>query len=558
MTDSRPPITVELDGRPSFQVMPGTLVANLPGIGTGEGPLAYLGALVNNDVVPLAYPLEVDCKVELLTIRNPHGWRIYRNSVSFLLAMAVHQLLPDADFAVEGSIGSGYYCKLGRDETAVDEERIRAIDQRMRELVARDLPIVRRKIAFGDAVRQFEAEKQVDKFDLLRFRNPAKVTVYTADGFTDLYHGALAPRTGALAYFALYPSPPGFVVQFPEREQAPDLAPYEPQPRLVRIFEEQERWGRVVGVRTVGDLNRLIAEREIGETVRIAEAFHEKKIARIADQIAERPPQTRWIFIAGPSSSGKTTFTKRLMIDLRVNGLRTVAISVDDYFVDRDHTPKDEKGEIDFEHIETVDLALLNEHLAALDRGEEVALPSFNFATGRREYRGKKLRLGPGQLALVEGIHCLNPRLTEAIPAEHKFRIYVSALTQLNIDYHNRVSTTDNRLIRRLVRDHRYRGHDALRTIGMWQSVRRGEKRWIFPFQHETEAVFNSALDYELAVLKTFAEPLLLEVKPYHPQYAEARRLMGFLEVFLATSDGMVPPNSILREFVGDSTFKYD
>ena len=558
MTDSRPPITVSIDGKPSFQVPPGTLVADLPGIGDGEGPLAYLGALVNNDVVPFAYPLEVDCQVELLTIRHPHGWRIYRNSVSFLLAMAVHQLFPDADFAVEGSTGSGYYCRLGRDEAAVEESKIKAIDERMRELVARDLPIIRRKIAYGDAVHQFEAERQTDKFDLLRFRNPAKVTVYTADGFTDLYHGALAPRTGALAYFALFSSAPGFVLQFPEREQAPELPPFEPQPQLIQIFEEQERWGRIVGVRTVGDLNRMIAEREIGETVRIAEAFHEKKIARIADLVAARTPETRWVFIAGPSSSGKTTFAKRLNVGLRVNGLRTVSISVDDYFVERDQTPRDENGEFDFEHIETVDLSLLNEHLAALDRGEEVDLPSFNFATGRREFRGKKLRLGPGQLALVEGIHCLNPRLTEAIPARHKFRIYVSALTQLNIDFHNRVATTDNRLIRRLVRDHRYRGHDALRTIGMWPSVRRGEKRWIFAYQNEAEAVFNSALDYELAVLKTFAEPLLLEVKPYHTQYAEARRLMSFLEVFLATTDSPVPPNSILREFVGDSTFRYD
>jgi uridine kinase len=459
---------------------------------------------------------------------------------------------------VEGSLGSGYYCRLGQVDDPLDLPTMRRIEERMRSIVASDLPIVRRKIAFGDAVQQFEAERQVDKFDLLRFRNPAKVTVYTADGFTDLYHGALAPRTGALAHFALFPHPPGFVVQFPEREQAPELAPFEPQPHLVEIFEEQERWGHVVGVRTVGDLNRMIAEREIADTVRIAEAFHEKKIARIADDIAARSAETRWVFIAGPSSSGKTTFTKRLSVGLRVNGLRTVAISVDDYFVDRGKTPKDENGEPDFEHIETVDLALLNEHLAALDRGEEVELPSFNFGTGQREYRGKRLRLAPGELGLVEGIHCLNPRLTESIPVAHKFRVYVSALTQLNIDYHNRVSTTDNRLIRRLVRDHRYRGHDALRTIGMWPSVRRGEKRWIFPFQNEADAVFNSALDYELSVLKNFAEPLLLEVKPYHTQYAEARRLMGCLEVFLAASDSLVPPNSILREFVGDSTFRYD
>lgn len=551
MPDPRPPITVRVRGLAPLEVPPGTRVADLPGIGTGDGPLAWLGALVNNDVVPLAYPLEVDCEVELLTIRHHHGWRIYRNSLSFLLAMAVHRLAPAEPFAVEASIGAGYYCRFGDDPRGVDPATLDRLEACMRELVQRDLPIVRRKIAFADAMRQFEAERQTDKHDLLRFRNPAKVTVYTADGFTDLFHGALAPRTGTLSHFALVGSPPGFVLQFPEREQAPQIGPFRPEPHLQAIFEEQERWGRILGVRTVGDLNRLVAQQEIAGIVRISEALHEKKIAGIADLLAGRRPRPKWVLIAGPSSSGKTTFARRLGVQLRVNGLRPVSVAVDDYFVDNEDTPRDENAEPDYEHIECVDLPLLNAHLSALDRGEEVELPSFDFGAGKRVPSGRRLRIEPDQLVLLEGIHCLNPRLTEAVPPEHKFRIYVSALTQLNIDFHNRVSVTDNRLIRRLVRDHRFRGHDALRTFEMWSSVRRGEKRWIFPFQHQADVFFNSALDYELAVLKPLAEPLLLEVKPYHAQYAEARRMMSFLEAFLAVSDSVVPPDSILREFTG-------
>lgn len=552
-------VRVELDGCAPMEVAVGTRVRDLPMPECDARGLAYVGALVNNDVVTLSYPLEVDSRVRLLTMADRAGWRIYRNSVSFLLAKVVRELFPSVEFAVEHSLGAGFYCSFALPGRApgITEAELNRIELAMRELVRRDAPIERRKISFEQAVRQFEADGQRDKYDLLRFQNPPKVVVYTCEEFMDLAHGVLADRTGALEHFRLIPYPPGFVLQFPERETAPAFAPFEPQPHLFQIFSEHKEWGRILGLRTVGDLNRAIAEHAIGDLIRIAEAFHEKKIARIADHVLEHRDRIRWILIAGPSSSGKTTFSKRLMVQLRVNGLRPVVISVDDYFVDREHTPRDEHGQPDFEHLETVDLKLFNEHLLTLDQGGEVDLPTFDFATGARHYRGRRLRLEPDQIVIIEGIHALNPRLTAAVPVEHKFKIYISALTQLNLDYHNRIATTDNRLLRRIVRDSMFRGNSAVKTLEMWPSVRRGERRWIFPYQREADVAFNSALDYELAVLKPFAEPLLKEVKPHHESYGEARRLMQFLDSFIPTRYDPVPPNSILREFIGRSTFRY-
>mgnify|MGYP005841807227 CR=1 FL=1 len=552
-------VNVELEGQPSAEVAVGTRVRDLPISGRDARGLAHIGASVNNDIVTLSYPLEVDCRVRPLTMADRAGWRIYRNSVSFMLAKVVRELFPGAEFAVEHSLGSGFYCSFALPGRApgIAPEEVNRIERCMRELVGRDAPIERRKISFERAVEQFQADGQRDKYDLLRFLNPPKIAVYACEDFMDLAHGVLADRTGALEHFRLLPHPPGFVLQFPEREAAPAFAPFEPQPHLFQIFSEHKEWGRILGLRTVGDLNRAIAERNIADLIRIAEAFHEKKIARIADHVLAHRDRIRWILIAGPSSSGKTTFSKRLMVQLRVNGLRPVTISVDDYFVDRAHTPRDERGEPDFEHIETVDLPLFNEHLATLDRGGEVSLPTFDFAAGARQFRGRSLRLDPDQIVIIEGIHALNPRLTAAVPAEHKFKIYISALTQLNLDYHNRIATTDNRLLRRIVRDSMFRGNNAVKTLEMWPSVRRGERRWIFPFQREADVAFNSALDYELAVLKPFVEPLLKEVKPHHESYGEARRLMQFLDSFIPTRYDPVPPNSILREFIGRSTFRY-
>ena len=519
----------------------------------------YLGALVNNQVVTLAFVLEVDSNVRFLTFADPFGWRIYRSTAAFLLAKVIRELFPTARFTVEHSHGTGFYCDFRNPDQAggVTPEQLAAIDHRLRELVAEDVPIERHKVAFADAVKRFEESGDTDKYNLLRFRNPSKVVVYTCDGFTDLSHGPLASSTGALTHFSLIHREPGFAIQFPDRTVPPRIPPLRVQPRFFSVLQEQKEWGRKLGVTTVGRLNELTAANEVGDFVKITEALHEKRIAQLADRITARSPSVRIVLIAGPSSSGKTTFAKRLSVQLRANGITPVTISVDNYFVNRELTPKDEKGENDYEHIDAIDLKLFNEDLHKLEQGVEIEVPRFNFEIGRREYKGDRLKLADDQMIILEGIHCLNPKLASVVSPERKVRIYISALTQLNIDASNRISTTDNRLVRRLVRDHQFRGHSALTTFNMWPSVRRGEKTWIFPFQEEADVVFNSALDYELAVLKPFAEPLLAEVKPYHAQYAEARRLQEFLGSFLVVSPGLVPPTSILREFIGNSSFRY-
>jgi uridine kinase len=547
-------VTLE-DGR-RVDCPPNTPVKMLAPSPAASGGLQYLGAIVNNAVVTLEFVLEVASDVRFLTLADSDGWRIYRSTASFLLAKVVRELFPAARFSVEHSLGTGFYCFFGLDgNEGISSQQVAAIETRMRELAARDAPIERRKIGFADAVRTFEAQQQMDKVNLLRFSNPPKVVVYTCEGFTDLSHGPLAGSAGALTHFQLIPHETGFVIQFPDRGTPPRVPPLRPQPQLFRIYQDHKKWGRTLGVTTVGRLNEIIANKEIADFVKIAEAYHEKRIAQIADTVTAKRPKI--LLIAGPSSSGKTTFAKRLAVQLRVNGIRLVTISVDNYFVDREHTPKDARGENDYEHIEAIDLKLFNDHLRKLDAGGEIEVPTFDFEMGRRDYRGVKLKLDDDQMLILEGIHCLNPRLTEVIPPEHKFKVYISALTQLNLDSNNRISTTDNRLVRRLVRDHQFRGHSALVTMNMWPNVRRGEKTWIFPFQKEADIAFNSALDYELAVLKPFVEPLLAEVKPYHPQYGEARRMQEFLSSFLVIPADLVPSTSILREFIGKSSFRY-
>ena len=523
--------------------------------------LPFIGARVNNDVVSLTYPLEVNAEVRFLTMTDPQGMRIYRDSLSFLLAKTAAALFPDGRFSIEHSLGTGLFCRfesaaLGRDG-ALSFHKVAALEAAMRRLVARNLPIFRRKLAFADALERFQKAGQQDKVDLLRFRNPPKIVIYECDRFVDLAHGPLAPGTGALNYFKLIHYPPGLVLQLPSCEAPRRVTPFRDQPQLFQIFNEHKTWGRILGVTNVGRLNELIVNGDVREFMRIEEAFHEKKIARIADRIGACRRQARLILIAGPSSAGKTTFAKRLAVQLEVNGLRTIMISLDNYYVDDVETPRDAAGAPDYENIKAVDVELFNQHLLKLFAGKTVELPRFNFERKRRESGGTRLRLMPGQVVIVEGIHGLNPRFTHRIPARQKFKIYISALTQLAVDDGNRISTTDNRLMRRLVRDHAYRSNSVLATLRMWPSVRRGEKTWIFPHQAKADATFNSALDYELAVLKPLVEPLLMEIKPADPEYAEARRLQEFLLNFLEIPKYDVPPISILREFIGASSFKY-
>jgi uridine kinase len=550
-------ISVSLEDGRSLQCPVGTRVDSLVLQRESPAGLPWIAALVNNDTVSLTYPLPVNSSVRFIAMDDPHGWRIYRRSVAFLLAKAVRDLFPGARFSLEHSFGGGLFCGFSTEsEPGITRSQLRALEARMRDIVARNEPIIRRKVSYADAVRRLADLNQNDRLGVLKFRNPPHVVLNMCGDYSDIAHGPLAPSTGVLNRFQLVPYPPGFVLHLPDREKPQVLTPFEDQPHLFRIFQEHKEWGRIMGVTTVGRLNEVVANDELGDVVRIAESLHEKKIAQIADRIAGSARRVRVVLIAGPSSAGKTTFAKRLVTQLRVNGLRPETLSTDDYFVAPDRNPRDAAGNLDYEHVEAIDLALFNEHVSRLCEGAQIQTPRFNFETKSRE-PGRALRLTDDQILVIEGIHGLNPRLTERLPADSKFRIYVSALTQLSVDSGNRISTTDNRLMRRLVRDRKYRGHTALGTLRLWPSVRSGEKRWVFPFQREADATFNSALDYELAVLKPMVEPLLAEVKPTDPEYAEARRLSEFLLNFLPAQAREVPPTSILREYIGGSAFRY-
>ena len=536
------------------QTLVGELLRDTHDPATG---LPYLGALVNNELVTFAYTLDIDSAVRFVTMASPGGMQIYTRSLTFLLAKAVKDLHPDAHFSVEHALGPGLYCDFqSGDAPGMTADQASALEAHLRSLVEQDLPIIRQRISYNAAIQQFTDNNQDDKVALLRFTNTPKIVTYVCENFIDLATGPMTRSTGPLSCFRLIPYQNGFVLQMPTAETAPEIPGFKPITLLSETFNEYNRWGRILGVNTVGRLNEIIAANQIHDFVKVAEALHEKKIAAIADHIASKP-SVKWILIAGPSSSGKTTFAKRLAIQLRVNGLRPVTLGTDDYFVDRAHTPRTPGGEYDFEHLHAVDVETLNRDLADLDSGKEIKLPTFDFMTGNRIYKGNTMQLDDDQVVILEGIHSLNPDLSPGIPHERKFHIYISALTQLNLDNNNRIPTTDNRLLRRLVRDHRYRGHSATRTLEMWPNVGRGERRWIFPFQEEADAVFNSALDYELAILSVLARPLLSEIKPHQAVYAEARRMLEFLTHFLPLSSSVPPSTSIICEFVGGSDFAY-
>ena len=533
----------------------------LPGT-TADNGLPYLGALVNNDICSLSFPLQVNCTLEFLTFADSYGAPIYRRSLAFLLAKAVRDIMPDCAFAVEHAIGNGYYCSCsacgasGIGDAGISKEQITAITGHMRGLIRRDIPLERRQIGFVEAHRMLEASRQIDKLNLLRYRNPPRIVLFSCEDFSDLGHDVLAPSTGVLEHFRLLAYPPGLVLQFPEwRDGQVQFTPFHKQPHLQKIFKEHKQWGGVIGIRSIADLNQAVAEQRIAPIIQMCEVQQDKKLSQIADRIVHAKPTPRFVLVAGPSSSGKTTFSKRLALHLRVNGLSAVRIEVDNYFRDRSQTPVDRYNKLDFEHIEAVDLVMLNAHLRALEEGHEVELPTFNFKQGIQEFCGQRLKLAAGQVVILEGIHCLNPLLTEQVAEQHKFKVYVSALTQLMLDNNNLISTTDLRLLRRMVRDYRTRGKSALQTLQMWPGVRDGEQRWIFPYQKDADAAFNSALAFEPAVLKTYVRPLLSEVKPFDLEYANARRLLAFLNLVNSCSAEHVPPTSLLREFIGGSAF---
>lgn len=513
-----------------------------------------LAARVDNDLRELTYTIHRNCRISFLGLETEDGHRIYQRSLTLVLVRAAREVLPGCRVTIEHSLSNGLYGEI-HFQQPLAEKNIKAIEKRMEEIIAANEPIVKLEVSRDEAMALFEKDGQMDKVHLLRYRKSPTVKIYRCGWYHDYFYGYMVPSTGYLTRFKLRFYLPGFILQIPHPDSPHVIPEYREQPKLAHIYWEAEKWGKVLKVADVASLNDVIESGGSGDLIRVAEALHEKKIAQIADKVAEKRHELRIILIAGPSSSGKTTFAQRLSIQLRVNGLRPVAISLDDYFLEREKTPKNEQGEYDFESIEAIDLPFFNEQLTDLIQGEEVLLPTFNFKKGKREFTGKKLRVSPDQPIIIEGIHGLNERLTAAIPKGNKFKIYISALTQLNIDDHNRIPTTDVRMLRRIVRDHRFRGHSALETIRHWPSVRRGEERNIFPFQEDADVMFNSALVYELAVLKPHAEPLLRAIDRSVYEYSEAKRLLKFLSYFLPLDARDIPATSIIREFIGGSCF---
>ncbi|GHV78447.1 uridine kinase [Spirochaetia bacterium] len=513
---------------------------------------------INNQLLPLSTRLEINALLEPVSLNSHEGAMIYRRSLAFLLALAGWELFPDRSLRIGHSLGNGYYYTFANDKKPTPEE-MQALKEKMQALIKEDIPINCRYISYTDALAEFEKNKQSDTSMLLEHRSESRIRVNQCKGFSDLYIEPLAVRTGILSVFELMPYQDGFLLRFPASRRFPVIDPFEDKPGLFSVYHEYKRWGRIIGVHAVGHLNRLVAGRTIRDYIRIAETFQEKKLAAIADSVYARRESVKVVLIAGPSSSGKTTTAKRLSIQLKVLGFDPIAISLDDYYVGSAKTPLDEKSQPDYECLEALDVPQLNEQLLTLFAGGEVELPSFDFKNSRPREKGsgKRIRMGRRSILVIEGIHGLNDALTAQTPADKKFKVYVSALTQLNLDDHNRIPTSDNRLLRRIVRDYQFRGKDAAGTIRMWPNVQSGEQKHIFPFQESADMAFNSALDYELAVLKIIAEPQLRMVKPSMPEYAETVRLLAFLENFAPIPPQYVPGQSILREFIGDSEFQY-
>jgi uridine kinase len=513
----------------------------------------YVLAIVDQRVQDLSAQIEMDGSVEFITIAHPEGFRAYQRSVVFLMIVAAKSLLgPKTRVVIEHSINKNLFCEIR--DVDITEKLLRTIERKMREMARRDTPISKNVLSVSEAMKIAEQFGYEDKAALLKYRRVSNVNFYKLDGYYDYFYGPMLPTTGLINNFKLIKRQRhGFVLQMPSPQNAYELAEITPNTKISEVFAESNEWARILNVDTVGALNDLICRGEAGDIIRINEALHEKKIAYLADRIHDEKKTI--VLIAGPSSSGKTTFAQRLCIQLRVNGLRPSVISLDDYFLDREYSPRDVEGKLDYETIEAIDIKKFNDDLSALLAGEAVEVPRFDFIVGRRAPQGRIIKLLTGDVLIVEGIHGLNERLTEHIPRDKKFKIFISALTQLNVDDHNRIPTTDTRLLRRIVRDNRARGVNAAQSINRWSSVLRGENTFIFPFQEEADGFFNSALVYEMCVLKQYAEPLLFRVEKDEPEYMEARRLIKFLDTFLGIDSEVVQSNSILREFIGGSCF---
>jgi len=522
------------------------------GIQMTHGPI---NAHVNNKVEGMHFRLYKQKEVEFLDITSPSGMRAYTRSLFFVLCKAVHDLYEKCKVAIDIPVSNGYYVNLniGHEVTIEDAGRIR---RRMQEIIDAALPIHRHETTTEEAIRIFDEKHNRSKVKLLKSIGRLFTTYYDIDGYIDYYYGSLLTNTSQLYLFGLEKYYDGLLLRLPSSQHPDELGEMTHQDKMFSIFKEHHQWQDIIGLRTVGDLNEAILNGHSSHLIQVSEALQEKKIGKIADEIAKRKG-IRLVLIAGPSSSGKTTTCKRLSIQLVTNGIKPIGISLDDYFLDREKTPLDEKGDFDFEHLHALNLPLFNEQLNALFKGDEVELPRYDFPTGKSVKSGKKLKLHDDEVLVVEGIHALNPELTAQIPNEQIFRVYASALTTILLDNHNYVPTTDNRLLRRIIRDYKYRGVSALDTIHRWPSVRAGENKWIFPFQENADAMFNTAMLFELAVIKSQAEPLLEQVPENCPEYAEAYRLLKFLRYIKPIPEAHIPPTSLLREFLGGSSFEY-
>ena len=514
-------------------------------------------AKVNGKLTEISDREIQDEKVEFITVGDSIGNETYKRSVLLLMLNAIHKIDKEKKIkkvTVEFSLSKGLYCEIKGDFT-ITEEFLAEVKRVMLEDVKANIPIKKAGMKTSEAIKLFEEHGMSDKTRLFKYRISSYVNVYSIEDYSDYFYGYMASHTGILGVFDLFKYDKGFVLQLPIKESPKTVPEFAPQAKLFNVLEETSEWADMLGVDTVASLNEHIISGDINSLILVQEALQEQKIVEIVDEIKKRP-HTKFVMIAGPSSSGKTTFSHRLSIQLMANGYKPHPIAVDNYFVEREQTPLDENGDYNYEDLHAVDIELFNKHMSQLLNGEKVEMPEFNFKFGRKEYNGNFLQLGEEDVLVIEGIHCLNDELSYSLPIDSKFKIYISALTQLNVDEHNRVSTTDGRLLRRLARDYRTRGASAKKTLSMWESVRRGEEKNIFPFQEQADVMFNSAMPYEPCVLKPFVEPILFQVTEADPEYQEANRLLKFLNYFLSCGYENVPIDSILREFVGGGCFK--
>jgi uridine kinase len=520
--------------------------------------LDILGAVVNNELKELWKVLVEDSKVEFIDRSTSYGNRFYSRSLAFLFIIAAKEVFNGAKVTVEHSLSKGFYCEVHKESgnsISLTEEDVKKIEEKMHQLVRMELDFKKTKMDNKDADELFRKTGQHDKIALLKYREKKYVNVYSCYGYYDYFYGYMVPSTAYLKTFELRFYAPGLILRFPEKCNPEVIPAFVEQKKLFNIFREFEKWGSILEIQNVSHLNDAIVENRFKDLINVAEALHEKKIGQIADLIANSEDKKKLVLIAGPSSSGKTTFAQRLAVQLKVNGLKPISISIDDYFKNREDTPIDEQGEFDFESVEAIDIETFNDVMTRLIKGELVEVPTYNFHKGMREWTGKKIKINEDQIVIIEGIHGLNEILTQNIPHKNKFKVYISALTHLGVDDHNRIPTSDLRLIRRIVRDFQFRGTDALSTIKRWDSVRRGEDKFIYPYQEEADVMFNSSLVYELCVLKKVALPQLLKIENDVPEYIEAKRLVKFLNYFLPVEAVGIPNNSILQEFLGKSCF---